>query len=53
MGFEPLKIEFSSQRREMLLSLITNMAALTSRANQQYSQLSSKTFFGTATKCLS
>ena len=27
---------FSSQRREMLLFLITNMAAVTSRANQQY-----------------
>ena len=27
-----LKIEFSSQRREMLLSLTTNMAAVTSRA---------------------
>ena len=32
----------------MLLSLITNMAALTSRANQQYSQLSSKTSLGPA-----
>ena len=30
-----MKIEFSSQRREMLLFLITNMAAVTSRANQQ------------------
>ena len=27
-----IKIEFSSQRREMLLSLTTNMAAVTSRA---------------------
>ena len=32
-----MKIEFSSQRREMLLLLITNMAALTSRTNQQNS----------------
>ena len=31
-----MKIEFSSQRREMLLFLTTNMAAVTSRANQQY-----------------
>ena len=31
-----MKIEtFSSQRREMLLLLTTNMAAVTSRANQQ------------------
>ena len=30
-----VKIEFSSQRREMLLFLTTNMAAVTSRANQQ------------------
>ena len=30
-----MKIEFSSQRREMLLFLTTNMAAVTSRANQQ------------------
>ena len=29
-----MKIEFSSQRREMLLFLTTNMAAVTSRANQ-------------------
>ena len=29
-------MEFSSQRREMLLFLTTNMAAVTSRANQQY-----------------
>ena len=28
--------EFSFQRREMLLFLIINMAAVTSRANQQY-----------------
>ena len=28
-----MKIEFSSQRREMLLLLTTNMAAVTSRAN--------------------
>ena len=33
-----MKIEFSSQRREMLLFLTTNMAAVTSRANQQYRQ---------------
>ena len=31
-----MKIEFSSQRREMLLFLTTNMAAVTSRANQEY-----------------
>ena len=31
-----MKIKFSSQRREMLLFLTTNMAAVTSRANQQY-----------------
>ena len=30
-----MKMEFSSQRREMLLFLTTNMAAVTSRANQQ------------------
>ena len=30
-----MKIEFSSQRREMLLFLTDNMAAVTSRANQQ------------------
>ena len=30
-----MKIEFSSQRREMLLFLTTNMAAVTSRANKQ------------------
>ena len=30
-----MKIEFSSQRREMLLFLTINMAAMTSRANQQ------------------
>ena len=31
-----MKIEFSSQRREMPLFLTTNMAAVTSRANEQY-----------------
>ena len=31
-----MKIEFSSQRGEMLLFLTTNMAAVTSCANQQY-----------------
>ena len=35
-----MKIEFSSQRREMLLFLTTNMAAVTSRANQQYAHRS-------------
>ena len=30
-----MKINFSSQRREMLLFLTTNMAAVTSRVNQQ------------------
>ena len=34
-----MKIEFSSQRREMLLFLTTNMAAVTSRANQQCTQV--------------
>ena len=34
-----MKIEFSSQRREMLLFLTTNMAAVTSRANQQYFEI--------------
>ena len=34
-----MKIDFSSQRREMLLFLTTNMAAATSRANQQYVKL--------------
>ena len=32
-----MKIEFSSQRREMLLFFTTNMADVTSCANQQYS----------------
>ena len=32
-----MKIEFISQRREMLLFFTTNIAAVTSRANQQYS----------------
>ena len=31
-----MKIEFSFQRREMLLFLTTNIASVTSRANQQY-----------------
>ena len=35
-----MKIELSSQRREMLLFLTTNMAAMTSRANQQYANQS-------------
>ena len=34
-----MKIEFSSQRREVLLFLTTNMAAVTSRANQQYAKI--------------
>ena len=33
--FVYMKIKFSSQRREMLLFLATNTAAVTSRANQQ------------------
>ena len=33
-----MKIEFSSQRRETVLFLTTNMAAVTSRANQQYQE---------------
>ena len=32
-----IKIAFSSQRREILLFLTINKAAVTSRANQQYS----------------
>ena len=35
-----MKIEFSSQRREMLLFLTPNMAAVTSRANQQFREIS-------------
>ena len=31
-----MKMEFSSQRREMLLFLMTKMAAVTSPANQKY-----------------
>ena len=31
-----MKIEFSSQRREMFLFLTINMAAVTSCANQQF-----------------
>ena len=31
-----MKIELISQKREMLLFLTSNMAAVTSRANQQY-----------------
>ena len=31
-----MKIEFSSERSEMLLFLTTSMAAVTSRANQLY-----------------
>ena len=38
-----MKIQFSSQRREMLLFLTTNMAAVTSRANQQYRLFSQAT----------
>ena len=34
-----MKMEFSSQRRETLLFLTANMAAVTSPANQQYSVL--------------
>ena len=34
--FATMKIEFSSQRREMLLFLAANMAAVTSRADQLY-----------------
>ena len=33
-----LKMEFSSQKREMLLFFITNMADVTSRSNRQYPQ---------------
>ena len=39
-------MEFSSQRREMLLFFNTNMAAVTSRANQQYvSKVNCDNFF--------
>ena len=31
-----MKMEFSSKRREMLWFFNTNMAAMTSRVNQQY-----------------
>ena len=34
-----MKIEFSSQKREVLLFLTTNMAPVTSRANQQLGEL--------------
>ena len=34
-----MKMEFSSQRRKKLLFLTTNMAAVTSRANQQYTEI--------------
>ena len=34
-----MKKEFSSQRRAMLLFLTTKMAAVTSRANQQYNSM--------------
>ena len=37
-----MKIEFSSQRREMLLFLTTDMAAVTSRANQQFLKIFQK-----------
>ena len=39
-------LEFSPQRRDLLLFLITNMAAVTSRLNQQYSSMCpSSSFF--------
>ena len=38
-----MKIEFSSLRREMLLFLTTNMAVVTSQANQQYRLFSQAT----------
>ena len=34
-----MKIEFSSQKREMLLFLITNMAVVVSYDNQQLKQM--------------
>ena len=37
-----MKIEFCSQRREMLLFLTANMAAVTSQANQQYPNRASR-----------
>ena len=39
-----MKIEFCSQRREMLLFLTTNMATVTSRANQQFPYYSHSIF---------
>ena len=47
-----MKLEYSSQRREMLLFLTTNMAAVTSRANTMVMQ----SFFlgggGGGTRCI-
>ena len=40
-----MKIEFNSQRREMLLFLTINMAAVTSRANQQWPLFTMATIF--------
>ena len=34
-----MKMELTSQRREMLLFLTTNMAVVTSRANQEYERV--------------
>ena len=34
-----IKIELTFQRREMLLFLTTNMAVVTSRANQEYERV--------------
>ena len=34
-----VKMELTSQRREMLLFLTTNMAVVTSRANQEYERV--------------
>ena len=38
-------MQFSSQRREMLLFLFTNMAAMTSRANKQYIEVNERMKF--------
>ena len=45
-----MKIEFSSQRREMLSFMTANMAAVTSRATLQYSARLS-TFSGLFASC--
>ena len=46
-----MKIRFSSQKRELLLFLTTNMAAVTSRANQQYCECLSDLRLSTSEIC--